>query len=112
VTYDGNESTGGDVPVDGNEYTTGDLVTVLGNTGVLVKRLRVHRMTTTVDGANVYTEGSPLVMGHADVTLYAKWRPLYSVTMTVMEFQSLVMCRLTAIYIPPMIWSTCSDREL
>ncbi|WP_459924103.1 hypothetical protein, partial [Desulfatiferula olefinivorans] len=37
VTYDGNTNTGGAVPTDGNSYHNGDPVTVLGNTGSLVK---------------------------------------------------------------------------
>ncbi|HBX24233.1 MAG TPA: hypothetical protein DEF34_11480, partial [Desulfotomaculum sp.] len=37
VTYDGNGNTSGSVPVDSNTYITGATVTVLGNTGNLVK---------------------------------------------------------------------------
>ena len=37
VTYNGNVSTGGSVPTDGNSYQQGATVTVLGNTGALVK---------------------------------------------------------------------------
>ena len=38
VTYEGNTSTGGSVPTDGNMYNITDTVTVLGNTGSLVKQ--------------------------------------------------------------------------
>ena len=37
VTYNGNGNTGGAVPLDGTGYNNGDAVTVLGNTGSLVK---------------------------------------------------------------------------
>jgi hypothetical protein len=37
VTYDGNGSTGGSVPVDTTSYEEGQIVTILGNTGNLVK---------------------------------------------------------------------------
>ena len=37
VTYDPNGSTSGSVPTDANEYDRTDTVTVLGNTGSLVK---------------------------------------------------------------------------
>ena len=37
VTYNGNTNTGGAVPTDGTVYHITDTVTVLGNTGTLVK---------------------------------------------------------------------------
>ena len=37
VTYNGNTNTGGSVPTDGTSYHITDTVTVLGNTGSLVK---------------------------------------------------------------------------
>ena len=36
VTYNGNGSSGGSVPVDATSYAPGAIATVLGNTGVLV----------------------------------------------------------------------------
>jgi uncharacterized repeat protein (TIGR01451 family) len=37
VIYDGNSHTGGSAPVDIKLYNTGDIVTILGNTGILTK---------------------------------------------------------------------------
>jgi hypothetical protein len=37
VTYNGNGSTGGSVPVDSNTYNMNESITVLGNTGSLVR---------------------------------------------------------------------------
>ena len=37
VTYSGNTNTGGTAPIDGNDYASGASVTVLGNTGGLVR---------------------------------------------------------------------------
>ncbi|MBN2160397.1 MAG: InlB B-repeat-containing protein [Spirochaetes bacterium] len=84
VIYDGNESTGGTVPVDDNEYPAGSLVTVLGNTGDLEKTLNVFvGWNTQQDGEGVtYFPGNLLAMGTDDVILYAKWtaQPTYTVT--------------------------------
>jgi hypothetical protein len=37
VTYNGNGNTGGTAPVDSINYKDGDTVTVLGNTGNMIK---------------------------------------------------------------------------
>lgn len=75
IMYDGNNNTGGDVPVDSNEYGRQTAVTALDNTGQLVKT------GYTFDGWNTLADGtgddhavnSTFQMGEADVTLYAKW---------------------------------------
>jgi len=81
VTYSGNGSTGGTVPVDpSSPYEYGATVTVLGNTGSLVKT------GYTFDGWNTQADGfgtdravgSEFTMGADDVTLYAQWTPLYA----------------------------------
>ncbi|PXA03035.1 hypothetical protein DDZ13_14045 [Coraliomargarita sinensis] len=74
VTYDGNGSDSGSVPVDGNAYALNDSVTVLGNTGSL------EREGFTFGGWNTASDGSGT--GYIaedsfnitdDVTLYAQW---------------------------------------
>jgi uncharacterized repeat protein (TIGR02543 family) len=81
VTYDGNGSTGGSVPVDSTSYLSGANATVLGNTGSLVKTgFAFAGWTTSSAGTGtVYQAGSTLAMT-ANTTLYAKWTPVYSVT--------------------------------
>ena len=75
VTYDGNVNTGGSVPVDSTEYSTGAIVTVLGNTGNLVKTGHTFAgWNTASDGSGTtYTTGMIFTIGTSDVTLYAKW---------------------------------------
>ncbi len=82
VTYDGNQSTGGDVPVDANSYTNGAIVTVLDNTNGLVKTGHTFSgWNTQADG-----EGTPYAPDatftiNANTTLYAQWTPNdYTVT--------------------------------
>jgi DNA-binding beta-propeller fold protein YncE len=75
VTYDGNGNTGGTVPVDPTHYTQGQTVTVLGNTGNLVKTLYAFTgWNTQPDGSGTtYAGGDHFRIGSANVTLYAKW---------------------------------------
>ena len=76
VTYDGNGSTGGTAPTDPDSpYEYGVTVTVLGNTGNLVKTgYTFAGWNTQADGSGTdRAEGSTFTMGAADVTLYAKW---------------------------------------
>jgi uncharacterized repeat protein (TIGR02543 family) len=76
VTYDGNDNTGGSIPVDSATYLPGATVTVLGNTGTLTKEGNIF------DGWNTEAAGtgtnhavaSTFTMGSANVVLYAKWR--------------------------------------
>jgi len=72
VTYDGNGATGGTVPTDGNSpYAEGATVTVLGNTGNLVKTgYAFDGWSLTPDGAAVTS-----FTINADTTLYARWTP-------------------------------------
>ena len=80
VTYDGNGSTGGSVPTGPSSYEYGTLITVLGNTGSLVKTgYTFAGWNTQADGSGTdQAEGSTFTMGAANVTLYAKWTPLYA----------------------------------
>jgi 6-phosphogluconolactonase (cycloisomerase 2 family) len=75
VTYNGNANTGGSVPVDSSTYQQGASVTVLGNTGSLVKTGSSFTNWNTVSNGTgtAYTQGQTLTMGTANVTLYAQW---------------------------------------
>jgi uncharacterized repeat protein (TIGR02543 family) len=75
VSYNGNGHTGGIVPTDGNTYVPGQTVTVLGNSGGLVKTGNaLAGWNTQADGlGTTYRPGETFLMGTADVTLYAEW---------------------------------------
>ena len=76
VTYDGNGNTGGAVPVDASSpYVAGATVTVLGNTGSLVRDgFTFNGWNTAADGSDdSYAAGDTFTMPAADVTLYAQW---------------------------------------
>jgi uncharacterized repeat protein (TIGR02543 family) len=83
VTYDGNGSNGGTVPIDGNAYLLGTGVTVLGNSGSLVKAGYAFVGWNTLQNGTgtTYTPGPTLTMGSANVILYAKWTALPTVAM-------------------------------
>lgn len=86
VTYDGNGNNGGTVPLDSNRYAQGAEVTVLGNTGNLVKSgYTFAGWNKARDGTEMnYEANDTFNMGSADVTLYARWiesaNPTYTVT--------------------------------
>jgi len=83
VTYNGNANTGGSVPTDSGTYAAGATVTVLGNTGNLVKSgYSFAGWNTAANGSGTnYAGGATFTMGVANVTLYAKWTLVtYSVT--------------------------------
>ena len=82
VTYDGNGSTGGSVPTDSGSYASGGSVTVLGNTGSLVRSGYSFAGWTDNSGGTgtVYASGSSYTVASSNVTFYAKWSPSYSVT--------------------------------
>ena len=82
VTYNGNTNTGGSVPVDGNNYLSGSSVTVLGNTGGLVKTGNTFiGWNTQANGSGTaYASGVSFTMGSANVTLYAQWTALSTYT--------------------------------
>ena len=74
VTYNGNGSTGGSVPVDGNSpYTNGATVTVIGNTGGLVYTGKTFsKWNTASDGSGTpYSGGDVFTMPSAAVVLWA-----------------------------------------
>ena len=84
VTYNGNGNTGGTVPVDGSSpYLQGATVTVLGNTGTLVKiGYTFAGWNTAANGSGTsYSPGNTFAMGSSNVTLYAQWTAnAYTVT--------------------------------
>ena len=75
VSYNDNTSTGGTVPTDGTAYVSGATVTVLGNTGSLVKTGSTFAGWNTVaDGSGTsYAPAATFAIGSGNVTLYAKW---------------------------------------
>ncbi len=80
VTYEGNGSTGGSVPVDSALYRTGDVVTVLPNDGGLSLSCRtLTAWNTQADGAGTdYAAGATFIMGSSDVALHARWEPYFT----------------------------------
>lgn len=84
VTYDGNGHTEGMVPVDSNDYKQGDNVTILGNTGNLVKPgYTFGGWNTESDGQGTnYLAGLTFTMGTENVSLFAKWIDSASIRMT------------------------------
>ncbi|HAJ80135.1 MAG TPA: hypothetical protein DCO75_10225 [Fibrobacteres bacterium] len=82
VTYDGNGNIGGSVPIDANTYTNGVTVTVLDDTGSLVKTgYTFTGWNTNAAGTGTSrTPGSTFSMGSANVILYAQWILTYTVT--------------------------------
>jgi uncharacterized repeat protein (TIGR02543 family) len=81
VSYNGNSSTSGSVPVDGNNYNNGNTVTVLGNTGSLLKTGFIFTgWNTQANGSgNAYSASNTFNIALADVTLYAQWQAVFTV---------------------------------
>lgn len=77
VTYDGNGKTGGTVPTDASSpYAPSSTVTVLGNTGSLVRTgCTFSGWNTAADGSGTTypADGSGSFTITANTTLYAKW---------------------------------------
>jgi uncharacterized repeat protein (TIGR02543 family) len=75
VMYDNNDADDGAVPTDGNKYEKDQIVTVLGNTGNLIKNgFTFAGWNTTADGTGTgYYGGDTFDMPAEDVTLYAQW---------------------------------------
>jgi len=92
VTYQGNGATGGSVPVDSKQYEENMSVTVLANTGNLVRTNYTFRGWSTNPSASTpaYTVSGSTVtppsftMGAANVVLYAVWEALPAYTVTYM----------------------------
>ncbi|MCL2834080.1 MAG: InlB B-repeat-containing protein, partial [Treponema sp.] len=84
VTYDGNGSTGGTVPVDSTDYEPNDTVTVKGNTGGLAKTGSTFDGWNTVangSGTSYIADGTDTFTITDNTTLYAQWVAInYNVT--------------------------------
>ena len=75
VTYNGNHSTGGNLPKDTTADLPGSIVTVLGNTNYPLERkgFQFAGWNTMPDGSGItYTGGNTFVLTN-HLTLYAKW---------------------------------------
>jgi len=77
VTYNGNNATSGTVPASSNVYLAGETVTVLDNTGSLVRKgYTFGGWNTQADGLGTdYAPGAAITIS-GSVTLYAKWTPI------------------------------------
>ena len=75
VTYFGNENTSGSAPTDGSSpYSGGSSVTILGNTGALVKTgYQFAGWNTAADGSGTSFVGGNTFTINANATLYAQW---------------------------------------
>lgn len=75
VSYDGNGTTGGLVPIDSQIYETGDRVTVADNTRSLVRTgFTFNGWNTEADGSGTsYAANETFNISAANVTLYAIW---------------------------------------
>jgi uncharacterized repeat protein (TIGR02543 family) len=75
ITYNGNENTSGEVPFDANSYSAGDIGTVKGNVNNLEKTgFSFVGWSTQKDGDGaIYSSGAEILIGTADVVLWAKW---------------------------------------
>jgi uncharacterized repeat protein (TIGR02543 family) len=82
ITYNGNGNTGGSVPIDSTIYSEGQTVTVLGNTGNLVETgYSFVGWNTQANGSGTtYAQGQTFPMGEANITLYAIWAEIYTIT--------------------------------
>jgi len=92
ITYNGNGNKSGSVPMDVNKYSKGSTVIVKGNTGNMEWREGSDNKTeklfngwNTSSGGNgiSYTDNSTFIMGSTPITLYAQWRVLPSITISI-----------------------------
>ncbi|MFC3800873.1 S-layer homology domain-containing protein [Cohnella sp. GCM10012308] len=76
VTYDGNGSTAGTVPVDSNSYTSGSLATAADNSGELTKEGYLFKgWNTEANGIGTdVAPGAQVKVGASGLTLYAVWK--------------------------------------
>lgn len=78
VTYNGNGSDGGTLPVDSKSpYTSGSVVTVEANTGTLVKTgYAFNGWNTSTNGSGTNYSPSAIFNIGSNTTLYARWLQL------------------------------------
>ena len=84
ITYNGNTNTGGSVPIDGSSpYVTSSSVTVLGNTGTLVKTgFTFNNWNTAANGSGTAYAPATTFTISANTVLYAQWTALPTYTAT------------------------------
>ncbi len=84
VTYNGNNTTSGSVPTDSTAYAAGATVTVAANSGNLARTgYTFAGWNTAPDGSGTtYAAGSGTFTINANATLYAKWTPAATYTVT------------------------------
>lgn len=82
VTYDDNDATSGEVPVDTNTYLPGAEITAKANSGTLAKTgYSFIGWNTAANGSGIsYAVGDKFAAGVADLTLYAQWAAEFTVT--------------------------------
>ena len=84
VTYDANGATGGTVPVDSDNHESGSSVTVLGNTGSLIRDgYNFNGWNTAADGTGTSYEAGGSFNISSDTTLYAQWVAKQNISYTV-----------------------------
>jgi hypothetical protein len=100
VTYNGNGNTGGSVPVDGNAYAASATVTVLGNTGALVKTGNTFAgWNTAANGSGTAYAAAATFPIAANTTLYAQWTATLITTPvpTLSEWGAIILSSLMAL---------------
>lgn len=82
INYNANGAEEGMAPVDDSKYSEGEKVEILGNNGDLSKNCCVFAgwNTETNGSGKSYKEGDKIIMGNADVDLFANWSFLYRIT--------------------------------
>ena len=82
LTYKGNGHTDGTVPILDHGYYAGSTVTVLGNSGHLIKEgFSFSGWNRLSDGSGTnYSHGEAFLMGETDISLYARWIVNHAVT--------------------------------
>lgn len=84
VKYHANGADSGSVPVDENKYSPEASVIIAGNKNKLIYNgYTLEGWSLSPVGHAEFFEGSTMVMGNADVLLYAIWKPEQTVSGTV-----------------------------
>jgi uncharacterized repeat protein (TIGR02543 family) len=101
VTYNGNNNTGGSVPVDSASYGAGASVTELGNAGNLTKTGYVFTgWNTAPDGSGTNSSAGMNFSINANTTLYANWVPVNAPETNTVEITSTVAYSVDATHPP------------
>lgn len=74
ITYDGNEFTDGNLPVDPSEYESGETVTIMERGNLTKDGFCFSEWNSAADGSGrSYYEGDTLIVDTTDIRLYALW---------------------------------------